>query len=292
MNTLRNVGRDTVLTTEQGLVIKQAAVEAARRKFVGRKLFSAMRKIDAGSQTYGYDTKTHVSAAAFDYAWPGKMAQDIMNFARTTVPIPILHKETSINKLDLLASQLSGTPLNTSNIDSIAYQVAWAEDLMLLNGWSQDGTTYEINGLYQVAGNSEASSLDYGTPANIVTSINNAKGLLESDNIFAPYNLVLNPTQHQQLFPLIANTAVSYLQWVQQALEGGSIYVSPAVVAGTGLMVEANNSGSMEYVVAEDLSTETEQKSVEDGAGLFARVYVRGLPVIYDANAICKLTTI
>jgi len=47
-----------------------------------------------------------------------------------------------------------------------------------------------------------------------------------------------------------------------------------------------------EYVVAEDLAIETEIESVRSGKGLFGRAYVRGLPVVYQPNALAKMTTI
>lgn len=292
MNTLQHVGRDEVLTTEQGQYINSQVVEAARRKFKGRLLFGgAVRKIDGSTQSYGYDTLTHGSAAAFDWTFPGKTSLDAVNLARTTVPIPNIHKEFYINKLDLASSRTSGTPLNVTQAESAAYKVATLEDTLLLLGYTADGTNYDINGLYKAAGNSEASSLDYGTPANIITSINNAIGLMLDDNYEGPYNLTLNPTQYAQLLPLISNTAVSYKQWVEQAI-GGSILPSAAITAGTGLLTVANPAGAFEYVVAEDVTTETTIQGIEDGSGLFGRVYVRGLPVVYDSNAICSLTTI
>ncbi len=57
-------------------------------------------------------------------------------------------------------------------------------------------------------------------------------------------------------------------------------------------MMKANPVGMFEYVVAEDLAIETEIESVRSGKGLFGRAYVRGLPVVYQANALCKMTTI
>ena len=196
MNTLRYVGHDEPLTTEQGAYIKERAVFAARRAFVGRKLFgSAIRKIDSGAQTFGYDTLTEASNASLDFSWPGRESQDIVNLARTTVGIPNLHKEFEINKLDLASSRMTGTPVNTSTAESSAYKVALLEDTTLILGYSADGTNYDINGLYNAAGNSEATALDYGTGANIVTSINNTITLLLNDNIMPPYNLTLNPAQ-------------------------------------------------------------------------------------------------
>jgi uncharacterized linocin/CFP29 family protein len=295
MNTARYVGAtDEQLTTEQGLLIRENAVMAARRTFVGRKLFgSSVRKIDSGAQTYGYDTLTEVSAASLDYQWPGKLSLDAINLARTTVAIPNMHKEFEINKLDLAASRLSGTPLNTSTSDSVAYKVALLEDTTTILGYSADGgTTYEVNGLYKAAGNNDASSLDWDTAANMITSVNNGKALLIADNIMAPFNLTLNPTQYAQTFQNIANTAVPYMEWMLKALQGGQIYCSAAITAGTGLMTAANPNGMFEYVLAEDFTTETGITDVKSGGNLFGRHYIRGLPVVYDSNAICTLATI
>ena len=293
MNTLRYVGTDEPLTTEQGQYIKDKAVFAARRAFVGRKLFStSVRKIDSGAQTFGYDTLTEISNASLDMSWPGRESSDIVNLTRSTVGIPVLHKEFEINKLDLASSRMTGAPLNTSTAESAAYKVALLEDSLLILGYSADGTNYDINGLYNAAGNSEATALDWGTAANIVTSINNTIALLLADNIMPPYNLTLNPTQYTQARVLISNTAVSYLQWITESLQGGSVYVTPAITAGTGMMTKANPDGMFEYVMAEDLTTETEILSKKQGNNLFGRVYVRGLPVVYDSNAVCKMTSI
>jgi uncharacterized linocin/CFP29 family protein len=291
MNTLRYVGHDEPLTTEQGLFIRDRAVEAARRTFVGRKLFgTSIRKIDSGTQTFGYDTLTHVSAASFDYSWPGRQSQDIVNLSRSTVAIPILHKEFEINKLDLASSRLSGVPLNTTNAESAAYKVATLEDLMLILGYTATGTTYEVSGLYASAGNTDAATGTWDTPANIVSSMQDGIALLEADNIFAPYNLTVHPNQHADMLELISNTAVTYEMLVTQMLRGGSITVTPAITSETAMLTAANPNGAFEYVLAEDVTTDTETTSLKEGNNLFGRVYLRGLPVVYDANAICSLT--
>lgn len=292
MNSLRNVGLDEPLTTEQGAFIKQRAVFAARRAFVARKLFgTAIRKIDVGSQTFGYDTLTEVSNAALDFQWPGRETQDIVNLARTTVGIPNLHKEFEINKLDLAASNQTGTPINTSTAESAAYKVALLEDTLLILGYAADGTTYDINGLYNAAGNTFAGAT-WATGTNVPLSINGVIAVLLTDNIMPPYNLTLHPDQYVETRVLIANTAVSYLQWITESLGGGSVYVTPTITAGTGMMTKANPDGMFEYVMAEDITTETEILSKQLGNNLFGRIYARGLPVVYDSNAIGTITGI
>lgn len=289
MKPLRQVGLDEVLTAEQGQLIREAAVMAARRQMIARKLLPIKGPLGEGVQVFGYDTLAEVSDARIDLSWPGAESKDIINLARATVAIPNIHKETEINKLDLAASRMSGTPLNLSNLESVSYKVALLEDALIINGWSRDGTNYDINGLYQGAGNDESTSLDWGTKANIETSINNAVALMLADSITPPYNLTLHPTQYAQTLALIANTARSYRDWIREAIEG-EVYMSAALTDGNGLLSKVNAEGMFEYVLAEDLSVY--QAVIIKSGNLFCKVYVRGLPVIYDSNALSKLSAI
>jgi len=250
-----------------------------------------IRKIDPSTQTFGYDTLTESSDAAIDISWPGREAMDIVNLTRTPVAIPTVHKEFVLNKLDLAGSRLSGTPLNTTMAESAGYKVGLEEDKLLILGYSKDGTAYEINGLYQAALNSSVAALGWNAGANIVTSINNCVTELMTDNIFPPYNLVVNPTQYNEAAVFITNTAVPYLSWIKERI-GGDIYPTASITAGTGMMLKANPVGLFEYVVAEDFTVSTETQTLREGGGLFGRIYVRGLPVVYDGNAICKMTQI
>lgn len=289
MKRLSEVGLDEQLTAEQGLYIRARAVEAARRTMVGRPLFgTAIRKIDSGAQTYGYDVLTNPSDASLDFAWPGRMSLDAVNLARQTVAIPILHKEFEISRLDLMSSRMTGTPLNTTTAEAAAYKVSLLEDLLLIDGYTNNGTDYDIRGLFRAAGNAKDGET-WATATNIPAAINDAIKLLMDDNIMPPYNLVLNPQEYNRASVFISNTAVSYLQWIKEQLQGGSIYVTPAITAGKAMLVKANPEGAFEYVIAEDLTVETEQTSLKEGGNLFGRVYLRGLPVIYDANAICTI---
>ena len=291
MNKFRHVGRDEPLTTEQGQYILDRVVFAARRELVGRKLLP-IRRIDASTQTFGYDTMTEVSNAATDISWSGmRETLDIINLARSTVAVPTIHKEFIINKLDLAASRLSGTPLNTSTAESAGYKVGLEEDTLLILGYSRDATNYDINGLYNAAGNDYSTSKDWGTGANITTSVNGAIALLMTDNIYPPYNLCVNPTQYNEAAVFVANTAVPYLTWIKERIVG-DIFPTASITAGTAMLTKANPVGLFEYVVAEDFSVQTETQSVREGQGLFGRVFVRGLPVVYDSNAICKLSDI
>lgn len=144
------------------------------------------------------------------------------------------------------------------------------------------------DGLYKAAGNT-VTGADWSTKANIETSINAAIAKLLEDNINPPYNVVVNPAQYAESLALIANTSRSFRDWIREVTQG-EIYSTPAITAATGMVCKAGAEGMFEYVMAEDVSVFTEV--LPKSHNLFGKVYVRGLPVVYDSNAICTMTTI
>jgi len=288
MDKLRYVGTDEPLTTEQGLVLRERIILAAKRAMVGRKLLPTTAALGEGATTYGYDTLTDVSDARIDYGWPGAESLDIVNLARTKVDIPNIHREFEINKLDLAASRRNGTPLNLSVAESATYKVAKKEDELILQGWKRNGT-YEINGLYNAANNNENSNLDWGTATNIPISITAAIKLMLEDDIMPPYNLVLHPQQWANALTLIGTSAMGYLTWIRETIQG-EVYQTGAMTNGTGLLSKANPEGMFEYIPAEDLTLKTE--TLQKSENLWGKIFIRALPVVYNANALCKLSDI
>jgi uncharacterized linocin/CFP29 family protein len=296
MKPLRFVGRDEPLQAEQGAYVLPSMLAIARREFIGRKLFgTAVQFIPETMQTYSYDKLTEVSNARIDPKYPGAESLDLISAGRTSVNIPTLHKETVIMKADLDASRTSGAPLDTSTIDSLTYRVGLLEDKMLLQGTATtDGVA--INGLYNEAvanGNKDTTDYDWATPATIITSINAAIALMKADHINGPYDLTIEAEAAGYL-SILTNSGAgpgTYGEWVQKRI-GGQIYETEVLTVGTALLSKANNVGAFKYVIAEDLRVKTELQSVREGEGLFAKVYIRGLPVVYDPNALCAITNI
>lgn len=294
MKPLRFVGQDEPLTAEQGAYVLPSMVTIARREFRGRKLFgTALQYVLSESQTYSYDKLTEVSNARIDAKYPGAETLDLIAAGRTSVNIPVLHKETVIPKADLDASRTTGAALDTSVIDSLTYKVGLLEDKMLLIGTATtDGVA--IRGLYNEAvanGNKDDTNYDWATSAHIITSINAAITLLKADHIMGPYDLTIDPEAAGYLSVLVNDGPATYEDWVRKRI-GGQIYETEALTAGNCLLSKANNVGAFKYVIAEDLRVKTELQSIREGEGLFAKVYLRGLPVVYDPNALCAITDI
>ena len=293
MKPLRFVGRDEPLTAEQGLFVLPSMLAIARREFKGRQLFGAdLLKIAPETQTFSYDVLTEVSDARIDSRYPGAETLDIINVGRTPVNIPNLHKEAVILKADLDSARMSGAPLDTTTIDSMTYKVGYLEDKMLLIGTAiTDGVA--IKGLYNQAvasGNKDDTDYDWATPADIITSINALIVLMQADHILGPYDLTIGTESDGYLSVSYGTGGMTYLDWVLKRI-GGRIFLTEAMAIGTALLSKPG-IGAFKYVIAEDLGVKTELQSIREGEGLFAKVYVRGLPVVFDANALGALTDI
>lgn len=281
-----------VLPPETYMKIKEGIVKNARKHSIARQIIG-VRPLNAGVglQQWTYDTLTEVSDAQITYAFT-ETGEDVADFGRSHVPIPVIHKEFRIGYRDIVAAQRGGYPLQASTADSASYKVMLQENAMLLNGYSADGSTYDIKGLYQSAGNSESTSKDFGTAGNAMAKVQLAITELITDDIYGPYNLVLNPTQFMELAVSVLGSGAGdrEINMVRELLEGGQIYSTPFQTVDTGMLLAQPGSGFFEAVMPVDMTvrTETLQKSRDE----WGQVYECIVPVIYDADAICKLTKI
>lgn len=291
MRSLKEFRTDAPVTPEQYKYIDEAVKIAARQAMVGRRLLPVYGPLGFGKDAVTYDKLTEVSNAQINLAWKVAFSEDIVNLTRTTLPVPVLSKAFRINRRSLEASRTVGTPLDVATAKSAAYKVALLEDQLIILGYAADGSNYDIKGLYNAANNDYSSAADWGTASNIVTSINGAINLLINDNIYPPYNLVLNPTQWSEAGVLISNTGISYRQWIRETI-GGEIFVTPTITAGTGMMLAAGDRGFFDLAVGVDLTTELEQLDLSKGRDLFGLVYECVVPRIWETNAICKLSSI
>lgn len=291
---------NVTVTPEQHRKVLEAVVIAARQQMVARELLGGDIEFynDIGVQTISYDTLTEMSGAQIDFKFTEN--EDQVDLARTNVPVPLIHKEFEIDFRDLASSQRYGTPLSTLNAEAAAYQVAITEDATLIQGWTRDGTDYDVDGFYQAAGNTDSTSADFAIPGKPITAVAAALAMLEADKIKPPYNMALHPTQYNQLMGSIYTGGVDEVLKVTNMLKsgrvdqgggaGGLILATTDIVAGTGMIVAAPGRGFFKYHVPMDVSTKL--SILEKSDNLWGRVYVAGRLVVNDKNCICTMTAI
>jgi len=280
-----------ILTDEECLAIDRVIRRTAQAILIGRKIVPKGPTVGFAKEEIKHYRLSEMSEARLDLSWGNFGSQDLVALTPILGNVPVLSKAFRINRRTLEAARSEGRSFDTQCIASATLRVSQLEDRLLLNGWGKTAGTYDIKGLYQSAENSEDTDLDWGTPANIATSIQKAMALLNEDNIFPPYNLILNPAQYAETLALVTGTAKTYRDLARDMIEG-EIYQSSVLTAGTGMMVPVNGELYFDYVEGVDLTDETEEMDLENGHDIFGVVYECLAPRIFDANAICKMTKI
>lgn len=280
-------GINAQIRAEEYRYLDKGIFFAAREGRVARTLLgSPLGPLGLGDTKYTHDTMTEMGDAIISMQFEDHM--DGVDYSEASVIIPLIQENFFITRRNLAASRKYGRPLDNANALSAAYKILQKEETYLLQGWTRDGTTYEVEGLEQKAGNSYTTSKDFGTPGNPIAAVSGAMALLRIDNILPPYNLILYPTQYQELVGSIFTGGVDEFKKVKEMI-GGEILASANVTTDDGILMSTPGRGHYQLIMGQDLTTEYYDR---EGKGTFSRVYEALGIVVYDANSICTITNI
>lgn len=302
---IRNDYRDNFLSEEEYQEIEPIAVKALRKKILFRKLFPEWFGTPIGwASEYGYDVNTDLSDAQIDTIFRS-LNTDTLKKTRVTKTILKVEKDFYIGRWQLERAREQGRNPIQEHVESATYKVALAEDHLLLNGWAEDGTNKDIEGLYQAAGNTTAGA-DFGTYGNAIASALAGIALMEADLQYGPFKLLLNPVQNRELQGSYHGTSgEAETPLVNQLLNdlgygkvGGvddvtkRIYSMPQLTAGKGLMIGEDDAEAISIIPGRPLTVETYDWTTKDGVGVAGRVYETLLLAVKRENNLCDLTTI
>jgi hypothetical protein len=153
--------------------------------------------------------------------------------------IAVIQDDRIIKRTDWEAYVENGIPISTDMAMDMAANNLTAIDKLLYNGWAADGTTYDIKGLFQVAG-TVTTGADFATFGNALKSVNAAISDLEDGGIYSTgHILALNKAQYAELGSSI-NSGVRELEEVIKALgDGGRVVKNSNITAAYGLVFPA-----------------------------------------------------
>ena len=284
------------LTNEQVMQIEAAVVKAARQVMIGRRLVPTPPPVGFAQEVLGYDKLTEMAKGRIDLEWGAGFSEDTVRLKRTKVPMAVLHREFDLNRRQVEASQRNGTPLPTTAIDAATYAVARQEDDLIIQGYSVDGTHYEIPGLYQGAGNSDTGA-DWGTATNIPVTLQEGVAKLQEDNIPGPYTLVVHPTQYNELFGLIGSYSTDmYYDYAVKRLaavgadgvnQQGRVFSTTAVTTATCMLLGPAFLNYAAFQLGVDMKVEVTE--LEKSKNTWGIVYETGAVLLHDSNGICTL---
>lgn len=272
-----------------------------QQRFVGRKLVPKNNELSGkgiGMDSVDVWTLKQLAAASTSLGLPTGFG-DTADVTSSTLNLPVLAEPFVLPRRMYESYKMGGINIDADLSILAAYQVQLAEEALILDGWKPDGTNYVINGLYQAAGNAEATAAGFDTYGNATEKVTLAKALLEADSVYGPYNLVLNQTQYNELLASESTTGKPEWDRVMNILNDGQsngpaqIFSSPTQTAGTGMMLAISNKTHFDLVIPQEYTNQlNEDPKLGNLSPLYGMVYESMAPRIKHANAICKLTNI
>jgi len=270
----------------------EAAVDPIRQVAVGSKVAKGVGPFGEGKAITTFKTLGEVSAATISLSLVTNN-RDLPTNTETTVNVPYISKAWYLSRRQVMALG-GGTPFEESIVRSAGYRLVLKEDALILQGWQADGTNYNINGFYQGAGNSEATSDDFDTQGKALTEHGAVVKLMLADNVPPPYNVILNPVEFGALAASFYSTAAVLELDVYKRMIGGQLFISSAITAGTGLVLAQPTTGWFDIMVGTNVQQMVEEQSLADGdkGAALGVIFECLAPRIYQSNALCKMTTI
>jgi len=219
-------------------------------------------------------------------------SKDRIELTEFDVKVPVIHKEFALSWRDVIASRYGGLPIETRHVENAARQVAEEEDKLLITGEYAGASPWPalgIEGLATATGRKTQGSAG-AWPANSLTDISAAMGVLEGVGHYGPYALILRSSWAAKLRTLIANTGIFYLEKVQELVKAG-IFVSDQLYTSvgattSGLLLELAE-GNFEMLVGQDLTTFMQQ---DNDMNINGKVYEVVAPRINRPASICEIT--
>jgi uncharacterized linocin/CFP29 family protein len=279
-----------------GTEIEKELVQPLQRVLQGRRLVYATDEKGFGVSAVRWSTITQMSDGMVSYAFT-KGNEDSLNAEPTTLKVPVYWKDFTIDRREYEAFINGGTDIDTSVALSAAYVAAKVEDSSIIDGVSNDGTHYDVEGLYQGADNDYSTTKGFNTFGNALAAISGGYALLEEDGVPTniKMNLVLNPVQMNELRVSMSTTGTAEAPMVKDLLNGGEIISSAAQTAGTGLLIPAPEVGKafVDFYLTKDWDVELAVDPMHPKTGdISGRVYSAGILRIKQATALCKLSDI
>lgn len=272
-------------------------IDPLRRTLIGRRLVPVTAPAGFGVSAVEWSKITEMSAGMVSYAFTD--TSDSLGAVPTTSKIPVYWKDYTMDRRTYEGYMVKGANIDTSAAQSAAYVAAYAEDEAIIKGVARDGSNYDIDGLYEGAGNDYSVSSDFGTSGVATTAIAGAYALLAEDNVpvgdQVPYNMVLNNTSYMDLLAVRNANGIREMPEIKEMLNGGSIIASSVFGATEGIVLPVAESLSafVDFYLAVDWKTEHGLDSEHPDTGdLTGRVYSAGILRIKHDVAICKLSAL
>lgn len=278
-------------------MIESELIDPLRLVLKGRQLVHVTAPAGFGVTSVDWSKITDISDGMVSYGFSSGNV-DAIDTTLTNSKVPVYWKDYTVDRRSYEGWMTKGIDFDAASAIAAGYKAAKAENAAIVQGVTQDGTNYDINGLYTGAGNDFSTSADFATFGNATIALAGAYALMDADGIpvdTLPMNMVLSPTQFQQLNSSRSTTGMRERPDILDMLNGGGIYSDNALTAGTGFVAPTKEVGKpyIDFFLTQDFTVENGFDSEHPDTGdLSGRVYSAGILRIKQSNAISKLSAI
>ena len=240
--------------------IDSSLVPALRNALIGRKLVHVTPEKGFGITSVDWGKITDVSDGYVSYGFRDGN-EDKIEVSLTNSKIPVYWKDYTVDRRIYESWLRSGIDVDRASSISAAYKAAKVENAAIMMGVSNDGTNYDLNGLYQGAGNDYSVSKDFGTYGNATDALAGVYELMDDDGIpvdSLSFNWVLATTQRRQLMASRSANGIKEMPDILDMLNGGQIFGTNTLTAGTGFVSPTENVGEpyVDFYMTSDFRTE------------------------------------
>lgn len=248
----------------------ESVVPVLRAQSVGRQLMPVNAKLSGkGLGVLTVDTLQYVARASATTNYDVQRDnEDTVDIQSMSTRIPVQQDDVMIKFRDWKAYELKGIPLeNDLSIDMTSNIVA-EQDKLIVDGWKPNGSTYDIKGMYQVAGNTVSAS-DGGTYGNLKSAVTTGLSLLKADGVYSNgYNVGLASFNYAELMDSENSTgkeeAPAILKIINASapngLQPGQIIEVPDLAAGTGIIAPIASQANIRFF--DIIETQTPQNTL------------------------------
>lgn len=202
-NSKLGIWMNSLLLKDEWEELDTAIVRAAnsRLRFVGdlARLGLTKQLGGIGSMISQWNKASAMTAASVSMDGRSQGDADRVDYTLSAVPVPVIFKPYHFGSRELASSRNSGDAIETGHAQAAARVVVEKLEAMAVNGLSGfQFNSQQIYGLTNHPDRNTGSGSDWGTAANVLTTVQAMIAAAEADNHFGPYNLYAARTQYSQ----------------------------------------------------------------------------------------------
>lgn len=240
--------RENPLTEEDFKRLHEAAIQAARRRLVGRRFINLYGPMGPGVQAIPYDEFTGTSTGYVDIVGEGG-SERVFTDKRIFRTIPIIYKDFLIHWRDLEMARQMQMPLDVSAAAGAASWCAEKEDELIFYGDERLG--YE--GLMNHPGRSTVElSAGWEKPGAAFRDVVAATEKLFADGHYGPYAMAVSPRLFANLHRFWEDARTMEIDNVRRLVQGGVFQSN--VIRHPGAVVVSLGEENLDLAVAVDMT--------------------------------------